>query len=949
MKKFKLPKLPKLKKLSGLKIPKLKKFPKTFKSIFKKFMEATGKLFKNLKIKYKLAAGFIIIITLSLIVTVSSISDMKKIQNNSQDIYDNKLTPIQILAKLQSNIECERAEYLSVIADKEYASDHLEYLSGVSEQDKTLLASYEKVNKSETTKVAFENFIGSFDSYNKSLDGIEALVKQNNYDELSKMIGNIDMNRKSAVQNLDVLINIYKEEANNQNNENNSIYKSSYSKTIVIFILVTISSFIIGIYLIILINKSLSKLKKSADAMSQGDINIELARIDRKDEISQLFNAFAIMIDNIKKHTGVAKSIANGDFNANIDIKSDKDVLGIELTSMVTTIKAIIEEISSVVENVKNGDLNARLDIEKYKGGWKDLTDEINKLIETFINPLNMTALYIDKISSGDIPDKITETYYGDFNNIKNNLNNCIDVMNGLIGETNRLIEAVEDGNLNERGNELSYSGDWGKLLSGINKLIEAFTNPILYTSENLSQLGDGIDPGDIADVFKGDFKTITNSLSLVRNSFNELYAQTTKLTEEAKMGNLSYRADSGSLKGAYVKIVEGINETLDQVIKPIEEASEVLKEIGDGNLKAEVKGEYPGDYAVIKDSVNNTAASLREIIEDVELKLDEISRGNLKISIDKDYQGDFRAVSDSLRLIVESLNDILRKIETASEQVASGSKQVSDSSMALSQGASLQAASIEEITAAVAEMAGRTKENAENAGKASKATMSAKVNAEDGKKYMVEMLKAMEEISSSSDNIGKIIKVIDDIAFQTNMLALNAAIEAARAGQYGKGFAVVAEEVRNLAARSAQAAKDTTVLINESIEKSENGRRQADDASKALFRIAEQVDAVTSLMAEIASASNEQATGIAQVDQAIGEVSKVTQTNTATSEESAAASEELSKLSQHLKENVSLFKLKEEEIKSKEIELDPDTLEKIKQLIDSGKIDTDLALELLK
>lgn len=910
---------------------------------FKLFLEFINKTFGNLKIKYKLGFGFVIIIVLSLIVTIISISDMKKIQNNSENIYNNKLTPIQILAKVQSNAEFERAEYLSVLVDRDYALKHLAFIKGEVDRDKKLLSDYSKIQKSENAAAAFQNYEVSFNSYSKSLEGIETLISEKKFDELSKMIGNVDLNRKAAVENLDVLINLYRDEANTENNLNRSIYKNSYSIIIVMFILVIIFSLLIGLYLIMLINKSLSKLKLSADAMSQGDINIDLIKTERKDEIGQLFSAFGMMIENIKQHTGVARDIANGNFDAVIDVKSEKDVLGIELTSMVTTIKTIIDEINGLIQNVENGDLEARLNIDEYRGGWRELTGGVNRLIKTFTAPLNMTALYIEKISSGDIPEKITDTYYGDFNKIKNNLNNCIDVMNGLIGETNTLINAAEDGNLEVRGNENDYSGEWGKLLGGINKLMETFESPIKYASEYLSLLGQGVDPGEAEDTYKGDFRLIIDNLTLVRNSFKELFNQTIKLIDEAHSGNLSYRAETAALKGDYRSIVEGINQTLDELIRPIEETTVILGELAGGNLNAELDGDYNGDYVVIKDEMNRMSSGLREIITEVEEVLKEIVNGNLKVSIDKRYVGGFGAISDSINRIIESLNDAFRNINTVSEQVAAGSKQVSDSSVALSLGASIQASSIEEITAAITEIAAQTKENAEEADIANKETQSAKENAEKGKKEMSDMLKAMDEISSSSSNINKIIKVIDEIAFQTNILALNAAVEAARAGKYGKGFAVVAEEVKNLAGRSAQAAKETAILIEESITKAEKGKNLADETSIALFKIAEQVGTVSNIVAGIAASSNEQAAGIDQINQAIEEVSKVTQTNTATSEESAAASEELSNQAQILKDKVNEFKLKEVKIGNKGIELDPDTLEKIKELLKNRNIDKEI------
>jgi methyl-accepting chemotaxis protein len=287
------------------------------------------------------------------------------------------------------------------------------------------------------------------------------------------------------------------------------------------------------------------------------------------------------------------------------------------------------------------------------------------------------------------------------------------------------------------------------------------------------------------------------------------------------------------------------------------------------------------------------------------------IADGDLNVTLDIKTNDEIGKLAESFRRMSENLNDVMTNISTAAEQVASGSKQVSDSSMALSQGATEQASSIEELTASLEEISSQTRQNADNANQANGLAENVQTNAQQGNVQMKEMLKAMDEINDSSSNISKIIKAIDEIAFQTNILALNAAVEAARAGQHGKGFAVVAEEVRNLAARSANAAKETTAMIEGSIKKVEGGTRIANQTSEALNKIVDGVAKVASLVADIATASNEQASGISQINQGIMQVSEVTQTNSATSEESAAASEELSSQAEMMREQVSRFKLK--------------------------------------
>jgi len=269
---------------------------------------------------------------------------------------------------------------------------------------------------------------------------------------------------------------------------------------------------------------------------------------------------------------------------------------------------------------------------------------------------------------------------------------------------------------------------------------------------------------------------------------------------------------------------------------------------------------------------------------------------------IDSDKSGD--AVRDSIANLVDY------NAERAEERAEENEK-LADSSMALSQGAAEQASSIEELTASIGEVSSQTKMNADNASQANDLAGKTKTYAVTGNEYMKEMLKAMDDINISSNNINRIIKVIEDIAFQTNILALNAAVEAARAGEHGRGFAVVAEEVRNLAGQSANAAKETTALIEDSIRKAEGGTKIAKETAEALEKTVEGVEAVSGLIVDISSASNEQAAAITQINQGIMQVSQVVQENSATSEESAAASEELSGQAESLKEMIGRFKVK--------------------------------------
>jgi methyl-accepting chemotaxis protein len=340
-------------------------------------------------------------------------------------------------------------------------------------------------------------------------------------------------------------------------------------------------------------------------------------------------------------------------------------------------------------------------------------------------------------------------------------------------------------------------------------------------------------------------------------------------------------------------------------ISKPVNRMVHAAEMLALGDINAQVESNTKDEIGRLADAFNNMINNIRNQA----LAVERLATGDLTVEVEIQSENDL--LGRKLSELIQKNNEVLTNIATSSEQVANGSKQISDSSIALSQGATEQASAIEELTASLEEISSQTKLNAQNSNQVNELALEAKDNAVKGNVQMKDMLKAMDDINESSINISKIIKVIDDIAFQTNILALNAAVEAARAGQHGKGFAVVAEEVRNLAARSANAAKETTEMIEQSIKKAEGGTKLAKDTAAAFQTILHHIEDVAKLVNNIAVASNEQAIGIEQINQGIMQVSEVVQTNSATSEEGAAASEELSNQATLLKEMVGKFKLR--------------------------------------
>ena len=336
-------------------------------------------------------------------------------------------------------------------------------------------------------------------------------------------------------------------------------------------------------------------------------------------------------------------------------------------------------------------------------------------------------------------------------------------------------------------------------------------------------------------------------------------------LVQAALDGRLAERIDAEKFQGNYLTIVQGVNDMLNAIVDPINEAMSALEKVAERDLTARMTGDYNGDHAKIKDSLNTA---------------------------------------------VQNLDEGLQQVALGAEQVASASEQISTGSQSMAQGASEQASSLEEISSSLQEMASMSQQNAANSKEAQGISDNSRTSAETGVESMNRLSEAVGKIKASSDETAKIIKTIDEIAFQTNLLALNAAVEAARAGDAGKGFAVVAEEVRNLAQRSAEAARNTADLIEGSVKNSEDGVAINEEVMKNLGEINGQIGKVNEVMGEIAAASDQQNQGVEQVNTAVDQMNQVTQQSAANSEESASAAEELTAQAAEMRNMVGSFTL---------------------------------------
>ena len=535
-------------------------------------------------------------------------------------------------------------------------------------------------------------------------------------------------------------------------------------------------------------------------------------------------------------------------------------------------LQLVAQEIERLAAAAREGHLTERGWVEHFEGVHREIVQYFDGILDSVVAPLNVAGSYLQRLGKGDIPPRISETYRGDFQTLKDGLNACIDGLACAV-EANRILQrmAVND-----------YSSEVKGTYHGVFAEVAQATNLAQSRSKNVVRICGNICKGDYAKdledlrkvVKRSENDQLVPSFIKMMATIDSLVADFNLLSQSAVEGKLAVRVDAGKHEGEYRRVIEGVNATLDAVVGPLNVAANYVDQISKGDIPPKLPDTYKGDFKTLKNNLN----ILIDAVEAVTKAAAEIANGNLTVFIRERSPQD--KLMQALGSMVSGLTRTVSDIRTIASEVATASQSISTASAQVSNGASAQAASAEEASASMEQMVSNIKQNADNAQQTEKIASKSAKDAQESGKSVAEAVAAMKEIASK-------ISIIEEIARQTNLLALNAAIEAARAGEHGKGFAVVAAEVRKLAERSQKAAGEINQLSGTTVKVSEK-------AGEMLEKLVPDIQKTAELVQEISAASKEQDTGAEQINKALQQLERVIQQNASASEEMASTTEEL-------------------------------------------------------
>jgi len=706
-------------------------------------------------------------------------------------------------------------------------------------------------------------------------------------------------------------------------------------------------------------------VQRLTEAAVAGRLETRVDASKHRGDYGRIVSGFNQTLDAVIAPLGEAAAcldrIAKGDIPPPIETEyaGDFNTIRDNLNTCTGAIRALIADAQHLSEAAVAGRLDTRADASKHRGDYGRIVSGFNQTLDAVIVPLRGAAECLDQIAKGEIPPPIEVEYAGDFNTIRDNLNTCIGAIGALIADVQTLAAAAVAGHLGVRADASKHRGDYGRIVSGFNHTLDAVIVPLQAAADCVDSLAKGDIPARIDTAYAGDFNTIKDNLNTCIDAIGSLVGDVGKLSVAAVAGRLDVRADASKHRGDYGSIVSGFNATLDAVIVPLRIAAGSLDRIARGDIPEPITEECAGEFGTIRANLNTCIAAIRALIDDTSMLaeaavagrlstraepakhrgdfaqivtginrtldslllpvqeaasvLQKVAQRDLRARTKSKYKGDHATMSVALDAAVANLDQGLTTVADAAEQFAQASAQISHQSQALARSSSQQAGALAGIAGSLHGLSTGADANAAHAKRARAMAETTVGGAVEGIACMARLSEAITKIRESAMATSKVVKVIDEIAFQSNLLALNAAVEAARAGEAGQGFAVVAEEVRVLAKRSAESAHSTSKLIEGAVRNAEAGVKVNQDVKRSLEVMHSDAKRVSTVMGEIVAASEQQSRDIGDVDSRLTEMNQLTQSAAASAEESASVAEELASQAEDVRGLVAGFRLTSE------------------------------------
>ncbi len=620
--------------------------------------------FYNLKVATKLLIAFSMVAVITAVIAYMGISNLKSVSDSDDILYEKNTVPISQLAVVSESFQRARTNIVEALytIDTERRDDQIKRLKDRDADISKNLSLYEKTIMTEQGRQDFAKLQSAIKIYDGERDKMVAMLKENKKEQaLQFYMTNFEKLRNDVQSNikamLDQKITLAEERAHQNQNDSDS------ATTVMLILLVggVIIALSLGIFISRIISKPIKTVSEIAERVAKGDVDVEIVQ-KSTDEIGILVGTFKELVEATKTQVEVANNIAKGNVEVKVEIRSEKDVLGQSLQKVIDTLKELIKEADMLSDAAVAGKLATRGNAAKFEGGYKKIVQGVNDTLDAVIGPLNVAAEYVDRIAKGDIPMKITDNYNGDFNEIKLNLNQCIDAVNALVSDAGMLSDAAVAGKLATRADATKHQGDFRKIVQGVNDTLDAVIGPLNVAAEYVDRIAKGDIPMKITDNYNGDFNEIKLNLNQCIDAVNGLIADAAMLSTAAIEGKLATRADATKHQGDFRKIVQGVNDTLDAVIGPLNVAAEYVDRIAKGDIPMKITDNYNGDFNEIKLNLNQCIEAVNALVSDAGMLSDAAVAGKLATRADATkHQGDFRkivqGVNDTLDAVIGPLN----------------------------------------------------------------------------------------------------------------------------------------------------------------------------------------------------------------------------------------------------------------------------------------------------